>query len=414
MKPETIDGSRAAPRVLEGVRVLDFGRYVAGPLCGALLADLGADVIRVERVQGGEDRYLYPVTSGGDGALFLQMNRNKRGVTLDPKSPGGATILERLVAGADVVLANLPREALAELGLDYGRLKAIRGDIILTAVSAFGSEGPYADRVGFDGVGQAMSGAAYLSGFDRPTKSFAPWVDVVTALLAAFGTLAAVHERARSGQGQEVQGSLFASALMVMNSTIIEQALGGAQRTRSGNRGQAGGPADFFATRDGWIVVQVIGEGLFRRWAKLVDQLDWVRDPRFATDALRGQHSELLSERTAQWCAGLSTDEALQRLAEARVPAGPVLSPAQVLQDPHVDAARLFHPMAYPGAPTPAPVTMNSISLSRTPIRLFRRAPTLGEHTHEVLMEAGFTESEITGFERAGAIAPRRPVAASA
>lgn len=404
-----IRGSEGAPGILRGVRVLDFGRYIAGPLCSAMLADLGADVIRVERVQGGEDRYLYPVTGEGEGALFLQMNRNKRSMTLDPKSADGAMILERLVSGADVVVANLPPEAMTDLGLDYVRLKALRHDIILTSVSAFGSEGPYANRGGFDGVGQAMSGAVHLSGFERPTKSFAPWVDVVTALLAAFGTLAALHERAGSGEGQEVRGNLFASALMVMNGTIIEQALGGVQRTRSGNRGQAGGPADFFATRDGWIAIQVIGDGLFRRWTKLVDQPDWLTDPRFATDALRSEHGELLSERTAQWCGELSTAEALGRLAAARVPAGPVLSPAQILEDPHVHAAGLFTPMPYPGAPQPAPVAMNGVSLSRTPIGLFRRAPTLGEDTHELLMELGFTAEEIAGFARQGAIAPPPP-----
>ncbi|HLY54828.1 MAG TPA: CoA transferase, partial [Stellaceae bacterium] len=151
--------------VLEGVRVLDFGRYIAGPWCAALLGDLGADVIRVERVSGGDDRFQYPVTDKGDGACFLQMNRNKRGFTLNPMKPEGREILRRLVATANVVVVNLPAATREEMGLGYAHLRSIRPDIILTAISAFGEEGPYANRLGFDGIGQAMCGANYLSGF---------------------------------------------------------------------------------------------------------------------------------------------------------------------------------------------------------------------------------------------------------
>ncbi|MDB5497298.1 MAG: L-carnitine dehydratase/bile acid-inducible protein [Phenylobacterium sp.] len=392
-----------ADRILEGVRILDFGRYIAGPFCAALLADLGADVIRVERVDGGEDRYIYRVADAGDGALFLQMNRNKRGITMDPKAPGSAEILRRLVAKSNVVIANLPNETLHDLGLDYESLAAIRPDVILTAISAFGSEGPYASQVGFDGVGQAMSGAAYLSGFDRPTKSFASWVDMMSASLAAFGTMAAIHEHARNGRGQVVQASLFTSALTAMNFPLIEQALTGVERERTGNRGQSGAPADFFETRDGWIVVQVLGEPLFRRWARLVGQVDWLGDSRFATDALRADNGEVLSARTAAWCADLTTEDALARLAEARIPAGPVLSPREALQDRHVREAGLLVEMDFPGADR-TPLILPSIGLTQTPARLWRRAPTLGEHTDEVLAELGFSAVEIAGFRTSRAI----------
>lgn len=217
--------------VLNGIRVLDFGRYIAGPFCAALLADLGADVIRIERLGGGEDRYVYPVTEDGDGALFLQMNRNKRGITLDVKTAGGAEVLRRLARTADVLVANMPDENLREMGLDYESLRVARSDIILTSISAFGSEGPYAGRVGFDGIGQAMSGAVWLSGHPgEPMKSFASWVDFTTALLASQATLAALLHRSRTGEGQEVRGSLLAAALTVMNFPLIEQALTGVDR----------------------------------------------------------------------------------------------------------------------------------------------------------------------------------------
>ena len=148
--------------VLDGVRVLDFGRYIAGPFCAALLADLGAEVIRVEKIGGGEDRGVIPVGSEGEGSLYLQTNRNKLGMTLDPVAPAGREVVRRLVASADVVVANLPPAALRALGLDYASLAAIKADVILTAVSAFGTGGPYEEKIGFDGIGQAMSGAMYL------------------------------------------------------------------------------------------------------------------------------------------------------------------------------------------------------------------------------------------------------------
>ena len=212
--------------VLEGVRVLDFGRYIAGPFCATLLSDLGADVIRIEKVDGGEDRWTTPVAKGGDGAGFMQWGRNKRGMTLNPRTRDGAEILKRLVATADVVIANLPPATLVEMGLDYASLVAVKPDIILTTATAFGGPGPYAERVGFDGVAQALSGNMYLTGdVGSPTKNFSPYVDYSTAGFSAFGTLAALLHRRATGEGQHVEASLLRSALTIMNGTLIEQAL---------------------------------------------------------------------------------------------------------------------------------------------------------------------------------------------
>ena len=171
--------------VLEGVRVLDFGRYIAGPYCACLLGDMGADVIRVEKTHGSEDRWVAPIAEGGEGGLFMQVNRNKRGLTLNPMKPEGRDVVRRLAATADVVVANLPDPALTAMGLDYTSLAAVKPDIILTSVSAFGAGGPSSEKVGFDGIGQAMSGAMYLSGRPgEPTKSYVPYVDFTTALSA--------------------------------------------------------------------------------------------------------------------------------------------------------------------------------------------------------------------------------------
>ncbi len=390
------------PGVLDGVRVLDFGRYIAGPFCAALLADLGADVVRVEKVRGGEDRFLVPLTAAGDGALFMQVNRNKRGMTLNPMKPEGRGVLRRLAAGADVVVANLPDPALRALGLDHASLAAVNPRIVLTSVSAFGAGGPYSDKVGFDGIGQAMSGAMYLSGEPgQPTKSYVPWVDFMTALSACAGTLAALMARQRTGRGQEVRGSLLGAALTVANAALIEQAVHAPNRVASLNRSQVSAPSDTHRTRDGWILVQTIGQPLFERWAALVGEPGWIDDPRFRDDMARGDHGEVISARMAAWCAERTTAEALAALEDARIPAGPVLSPQQTLDDPHVEAVGFLKALGFPGAPAPAPVAETPFSLSAGAPGIRTRAPRLGEHTEEILGELGYPAAEIAALRAA-------------
>ncbi len=397
--------------VLDGVRVLDFGRYIAGPYCAALLGDMGAEVIRIERREGSEDRFVQPIVpdagagEGGEGAMFLQMNRNKKGLTLDPMTETGRSIVRRLVATADVVVANLPPATLKAMGLDYESLTASKPDIILTTVSAFGHGGPYSERTGFDGVAQSMVGAAYLTGHpDEPVKSYAPWVDFGTASLSAFGTLAALMERAQSGKGQVVEGSLLSTALAYFNFHLIEQQLRQTNRIAIGNRSPYAGPADIVQTKDGWILVQVIGMPLFKRWAKLMGEDHWLTDPRFKDDLARGDNGKILSERTARWAAERTSAEALAELEKARIPAGPVYSPQQALDDPHIQAMNYLKPVEFPGLPGAAPIMETPLRLSRTPGSVRERAPLLGEHTDAILTELGYTAEEISSFRAEGVI----------
>ncbi len=383
-------------RVLEGIRVLDFGRYIAGPYCATLLGDMGADVIRIEKVDGSEDRFLSPVTENGDGAMFMQLARNKRGLTLNPMKPAGREIVKKLVATADVVVANLPPDTLAAMGLDYESLSAIKPDIILTMISAFGRGGPYSNRVGFDGLGQAMSGNMYMSGTpEQPVKAYAPFIDFGTASLSAFGTMAALFERQKTGKGQIVEGALFNTALTMMNATAIEQHAIQVNRVATLNRSQTSAPADTFKTRDGWVLVQSVGGPLFKRWADLMGEDHWLDDPRFKDDISRGDHGEIISERLAKWCAERSSAEVLAAMEEARLPAGPVLSPQEVLEDPHIEAKGLFQPIDYPGLDKPAPIMQTPVELSETPGEIRHRAPTLGEHTNSIMQELGYQQAEI-------------------
>ena len=291
-------------KVLEGIRVLDFGRYIAGPFCAALLADFGAEVIRIDRIGGSEDRFVMPVTETGEGAFFLQSNRNKRSLTLDIDSPEGREVVRRLVRSADVVVANMPPRTLANLGLDYESLCEIKPDIILTASSAFGSHAAVAHRVGFDGVGQAMSGAVYMSGTpDSPAKAMVPVVDFATALSCALGTIMALYERRTSGRGQVVEVSLLQTALTIASGALIEESVLGLNRQATGNRSPNYGPSDIFRTTDGWIIAQVIGQPLFRRWANLIGAPALLDDPRFTDDLKRGENGEVLSGLMGKWCA---------------------------------------------------------------------------------------------------------------
>ncbi|HIF73722.1 MAG TPA: CoA transferase [Porticoccaceae bacterium] len=383
-------------KVLEGFRVLDFGRYIAGPYCGTLLGDMGAEVIRIEKVDGSEDRFLSPITDKGDGALFLQLARNKKCLTLNPMKPEGREIVKKLVATADVVIANLPPDTLTAMGLDYDTLKATKPDIILTTVSAFGRGGPYANRVGFDGLGQAMSGNMYLSGTpEQPVKAYAPFIDFGTASLSAFGTMAALFERQKTGKGQMVEGSLFSTALTMMNGAAIEQAAIKPNRVATLNRSQTSGPADTFKTKDGWVLVQSVGGPLFKRWANLMGEDHWVDDPRFKDDITRGNNGELISERLATWCAERTSAEVLEAMEEARLPAGPIMSPQDVLEDPHIAAKGLFQPVEYPGLNIPAPLMRTPVELSETPGEIRTRPPTLGEHTDEIMKELGYSMEQI-------------------
>ena len=396
--------------VLDGIRVLDFGRYIAGPYCAALLGDMGAEVIRIEKRDGSEDRTLVPVMhhadgTPGEGAVFLQMNRNKRGLTLDPAHPRGREIVKRLIKTADVVVVNLPPQTLVALGLDWPSDHALNPRTVLTTVSAFGSGGPYAERLGFDGVAQSMSGAVYLAGTpEQPVRSAASWVDFGTASLAAFGTMAALYARVKTGRGQLVEGALLRTATTFTAQALIEQAMIAPDRVATVNRGQTAGPADIFKCADGWITVLCNGDPLYRRWAKLMGEPQWLTDPRFASDEARGDNGEILSERTARWCASRTVAAALSELERTKVPAGPVYAPQQLLDDPHVNAAGFFADVAFEGLPKPARIFATPVVLSETPGTVRTAPPTLGQHTNEILRELGLSKEEIEDLREAGAI----------
>lgn len=391
-----------SPLPLAGIRVIDFGRFIAGPYCAMLLADMGADVIRIDRRQGSEDRYLAPVAKTGEGTGFLSLNRNKRSLTLEMGSHESAEIVRRLVRTADVVVANLPVGVLKKMGLEYEALRAIKPGIIFARISTFGPDGPYARRVGFDAVAQAMTGSMSLTGFPgAPIRSVVPFEDYGTALHTAFGVMVALYHRAQTGQGQLVDGSLLATGVAFMQNILAERQVLGIERKQMGNTSFYAAPGDCYRARDGWIMVSIVGNDMFARWARLVGREEFISDPRFCDDQRRADNHELITEALNAWLASRSCAKSIAELEAARIPAGPVLDPGQVLEDPQVQARHLLQSLDFPGTPGPVPLASTAVKLSSTPGSIRHRAPMLGEHTDEVLREIGYTEPEVRALRDA-------------
>ncbi len=391
---------------LTGLRVIDAGQFIAGPVCGALLADLGADVIRIERPAGSADRYVTPLSKRMPevGAMFSFANRNKRSLAVDFAADEAREIFERLIGTSDVFVANMPQRTLEKLRLDLPQLQKINPLIILSNITAYGNEGPWGTRPGFDGMAQAMSGAMHLSGDgDEPRKSYVHFVDYYAGALAAVGVLASLIYRSATGVGKRVDTSLLAGSMMMMNSVLAEEAVLRTNRAGTGNRAQTGGPADVFETSDGKIIIQVLGNAKFAVLCKLIGQESLASDPRFETDNLRGENAESLNRYVQDWCSRMTSAECVDRLNEAGLCAAPVLTPLQALEHPQVAEHTSRHNVVYDEAGIAVP-TFLPISTGGEPLPPARPSPRLGQDSRAIMEELGYSPEDIATFRESGTI----------
>lgn len=389
---------------LEGVRVLDMTRVRAGPTCVRVLADFGADVIGVEPPPGVDPNEAL-FASNRRGGDFQNLNRNKRALTLNLKTDAGRAVFARLVARADVVVENWRPDVKARLGLDYASLAAIQPRIVLASISGFGQDGPYALRPGVDQIVQGMGGLMALTGDARsgPLRAGLAVSDLSTGLFAAIGVLVALRERERSGRGQWVQASLLHSMIAMMDFQVARYLDDGTVPEPAGNDHPTSAPMGLFDASDGRFNVGATGEATWRRLCAAIGRPDWAQRPEWRTEPLRVRHRASLNEALQGVFAGGTVARWVEALNEAGVPAGPLYTVPQLVEDPQVRHLGVVAETATSDG-TPVRVISQPVRLSRTPARVARGAPDWGEQTDEILAELGYAPHEVAALRAAGAV----------
>ena len=400
---------------LTGLKVIDLTHVMAGPTCTLMLADMGAEVIKVEKTPSGDDsRHMIPPKLGDETAAFLMMNRNKRGIVLDLKTVGGKTILRRLIATADVLVENFAPGVMERLGFGYEDLRKDSPSLIYCSLSGFGRTGPYKHRRGFDLVAQAMSGIMSFTGetpYGAPVKCGAPLSDITAGILAATGILAAYVHRLKTGQGQWVETSLFEAALVQTYwQSAIALATGVAPRAM-GSAHPLNAPYQAFEASDGWIVV---GGANQKNWLRMLEALnapELAGDPRFKSGADRMGHLKELETELAKRFRTKPAKYWLDALEDKGVPCGPVNDMLQALADPQTLARQMVVEVEHSALGAVKTLGL-PVKFSATPGKVRTGAPLYGEHTREVLYACGFDDQQIERFEKEGAIVASAPRAA--
>ncbi len=397
---------------LAGIKVIEFAHIMAGPVCGLMLADMGADVIKVEKIPGGDDtRRTVPPDVGGESASFLMMNRNKRGIALDLKTRDGKDIARRLLADADVATENYRKGTMERLGLGYDEVRKFNPGIIYAELSGFGRSGPYADRAGFDLIAQGMSGIMSITGEGDggpPTKCGAPLSDITAGILAAMGVLGATIHRMKTGEGQRVDTSLFEAAI---THTYWQSAMTFATGISPGALGSAhplSAPYQAFEASDSWITVGAANQTNWLRLLEALERPDLQEDPRFADDPARMANiDDLVAILTGIFKRHPASDW-LERLEGAGVPAGPVLDIAGMQADAQAVARGMV--MQVPHSRVgPVKTLGHPVHYSATTTEITRGAPLLGEHTREILAQHGYARGEVDKFLAEGVVVAENP-----
>jgi CoA:oxalate CoA-transferase len=395
------------PGPLEGIKVLDLTRVLAGPFCCMLLGDMGAEVVKVERTGRGDDVRDVDPKVGGESLYFMVMNRNKLGVTLNFRHPRGPALLRDLVRHADVLVENFRAGTMEKMGCDYETLTKINPRLIMTSISGFGQDGPYSDLACYDVIAQALSGLMEMTGQPDgpPTMAGTFVVDYGTALYAVIGTLAALRARDRTGVGQRVDAALLDTAVSYLITAIPEYLLLGKKMTRRGNRDRYAAPVNLFHAKDGgWVYLAAGNDTLFPQLLKVMGLEEALKDPRFATLEARMAHIEEGEALLARWVENKTADEVVRLVREAGLPCAKVASIDEVVANPQLRHRGMIAEVDHPTAGR-VPMQGLHTHFSETPKQIRYPSPLLGQHNEEVYGRwLGLSPTEVAKLKAEGVI----------
>jgi len=390
-------GKTTSNLILEGTRVLDLSRVLAGPFCGAILGDMGADVVKVEDTKTGDETRTWPPHKGGEAACFLVNNRNKRGIAVDMKTPEGVEIIRRLARQADILIENFRTGAMEGFGLGYEQLAELNPRLIYCSISAFGRGGPRAQEAGYEALMQAFTGIMSITGEPDgpPVRCGVSFLDIMTGVLCAMGAVCALYQRARTGLGQRLDGSLLTSAVGMLNFQAEGFLLAGAVPKALGSGAPGTSPYRNFRCADNqWIFIAAPNDNLWKRLAGVIGLASLTADPRYATNVERVKNRIELEKIVQEAIGRFDREPLMKRLEEAGVPATPVNRVDQALEDPQVKAQNMIWQMDHPRLGK-TPIVGFPLAFSRMQPGLRRNPPRQGEHTDEVLKECGYGPGEI-------------------
>ena len=374
-------------KALKGIKILDLSRVLAGPFCTMLLADMGAEVIKVEIPEKGDDSRAFPPFKKGQGTYFINFNRNKRSIVLDLKKPSDVNTFLEIIKSMDVLVENFRPGTMEKMGLGYDRLRKVNSQLIYACISGFGHYGPYKDKPGYDIIGQAVGGIMSITGWPDgpPTRTGTAIADILSALFCTIGILSALHARNIYGKGQKIDVALVDSVVSAIGTILQIYLVEKRIPKRAGNKYDFIAPYEAFMAKDGWFVLGVGNDNIWEKFCSAINREDLINDERFNSNFERLKYNNELAEIIECWTANFTVGEIISILEENGIPAAPINNLEQIVNDPHIAIARemiqkIVHPIA-----GEVKITGNPIKMSETNPQIYKSSPLLGEHTDYVL-----------------------------